>query len=844
MNKKSKKNQFSYDERDIYDPYSVESAGSYDMSGDFYGRRESTDMYDLMPTVQESGGYDEGDEFDPYGMGDIPGFDEEEELRAEEERRLEEERKRKADEEKRKLAARKQKEAERKKQMKKVAEQRRKEKEEEEKHIPGFDEEEELRAEEERRLEEERKRKADEEKRKLAARKQKEAERKKQMKKVAEQRRKEKEEEEKRQQEEEERRKKEEEDKDDPSHIEERLRELSVQYPDVAPPSLVKKCKTLSDNSNTLQVITAGHVDAGKSTLMGHLMLLCSRLSSSERHSLKKLSQAAKDKGKESFVFAWTLDDDEMERDRGVTVDVAHTHFTIPSTMSGLDEDKKDIQDRSVFLRDAPGHRSFVPNLITKAQAPDVGVLVVDSVEQELVAALSAEGQCWEHMLLLRAVGVQRLIVCVNKLDRVDWSEVTYAHVCSTLKKYLKKAGFDVRDESEQVVFIPISGYHGVNLIPESSRARIAETFGSEESKGSEDTDEESSSSAPTLVPPALSSVMPWYDGPSLATLLFNAPIQPRLLEHPFVCVVSDVSKAKFSGKSVMSGRIASGCLVEGEVLVLLPFLRLLRVTAIVDNTCGVGKPVTRCYGGMYVSLSFKPLGASEGFGGGYSEEEIEGMVKSGCVLCRPSQPVRVSNRLTIQVRTTELEHVLLKGERVDMFIHSMWSCDNTCGVGKPVTRCYGGMYVSLSFKPLGASEGFGGGYSEEEIEGMVKSGCVLCRPSQPVRVSNRLTIQVRTTELEHVLLKGERVDMFIHSMWSCGLLKRFVSEMNNKGVVIQKKPRKISSNTNAIVRVQTDDVVPMLPHSIHPLMGRIVLRLNSRTIAIGVITETHDVKI
>jgi elongation factor 1 alpha-like protein len=166
---------------------------------------------------------------------------------------------------------------------------------------------------------------------------------------------------------------------------------------------------------------------------------------------MHKYEQESKKVGKQSFAYAWVLDETAEERERGITMDVGQSHFTTPT--------------KSVTLLDAPGHKDFIPNMISGAYQADVAILVVNATTGEFEAGFEAGGQTREHALLVRSLGVSQLAVAVNKLDTVDWSKQRFDDVVGKLRHFLKSVGF--RDSD--VTYVPCSGFTGDNLISAST---------------------------------------------------------------------------------------------------------------------------------------------------------------------------------------------------------------------------------------------------------------------------------------------------------------------------------------------------------------------------------------
>jgi elongation factor 1 alpha-like protein len=191
-----------------------------------------------------------------------------------------------------------------------------------------------------------------------------------------------------------------------------------------------------------LYIIVIGHVDAGKSTLMGHL--LC-ELGEVSQRTLHKYEQESKKIGKQSFMYAWVLDETGEERVRGITMDVGRAQF--------------ETKTKKVIILDAPGHADFIPNMITGAGQADVALLVVDATRGEFESGFELGGQTREHALLVRSLGVNQLAVAVNKLDTTNWSQERFNEITKKLKLFLKQAGFKDSD----VTYVPCSGLTGEN---------------------------------------------------------------------------------------------------------------------------------------------------------------------------------------------------------------------------------------------------------------------------------------------------------------------------------------------------------------------------------------------
>ncbi|XP_061521224.1 elongation factor 1-alpha-like [Phycodurus eques] len=200
-----------------------------------------------------------------------------------------------------------------------------------------------------------------------------------------------------------------------------------------------------------INIVVIGHVDSGKSTTTGHLIYKCGGI---EKRAIEKFEKEAAEMGKGSFKYAWVLDKLKAERERGITIDIALWKF--------------ETGKFCVTIIDAPGHRDFIKNMITGTSQADCAVLIVTAGVGEFEAGISKNGQTREHALLAYTLGVQQLIVAVNKMDSTEppYSEGRFEEITKEVSTYIKKIGYNPK----AVPFIPISGWHGDNMVEASSK--------------------------------------------------------------------------------------------------------------------------------------------------------------------------------------------------------------------------------------------------------------------------------------------------------------------------------------------------------------------------------------
>jgi elongation factor 1-alpha len=266
-----------------------------------------------------------------------------------------------------------------------------------------------------------------------------------------------------------------------------------------------------------LNLVFIGHVDHGKSTAVGRLLSDTGHI---EPYLIEKYRKLAEEKGKATFEFAWVMDSLKEERERGVTIDVSHKRFNT---------------DKYYFtIIDAPGHRDFVKNMITGTSQADAAVLVVSGIE-------GPQAQTKEHIFLARTLGVNQLIVAINKMDATKpaYDQKRYDEVKEEVTKLLKGVGYKV----EKVQFVALSAYKGDNATKPSPN-------------------------------------MPWYKGPTLLQALDQLEVPPQATNLPLRLPIQDVYTITGIG-TVPVGRVECGILKPDMKVIFMPSNKVGEVKSI-----------------------------------------------------------------------------------------------------------------------------------------------------------------------------------------------------------------------------------------------------------------------
>jgi len=281
-----------------------------------------------------------------------------------------------------------------------------------------------------------------------------------------------------------------------------------------------------------ISIVVIGHVDSGKSTSTGHMIYKCGGI---DKRTIDKFEKEAQETGKGSFKYAWVLDKLKAERERGITIDIALWKF--------------ETSKFHVTIIDAPGHRDFIKNMITGTSQADCAVLIVAAGVGEFEAGISKNGQTREHALLAFTLGVKQLIVAVNKMDSTEpkYSEKRFGEITKEVSNYIKKIGYNPK----KVAFVPISGWHGDNMIEATPN-------------------------------------MSWYkgwstdtgSGKTLLEALDNITPPTRPTDQPLRLPLQDVYKIGGIG-TVPVGRVETGVLKPGMVVTFAPAMVTTEVKSV-----------------------------------------------------------------------------------------------------------------------------------------------------------------------------------------------------------------------------------------------------------------------
>ncbi|EKM80310.1 hypothetical protein AGABI1DRAFT_113508 [Agaricus bisporus var. burnettii JB137-S8] len=353
------------------------------------------------------------------------------------------------------------------------------------------------------------------------------------------------------------------------------------------------------DVKEHLNIVFIGHVDAGKSTMGGNILYLTGMV---DKRTMEKYEKEAKEAGRETWYLSWALDSTPQERNKGKTVEVGRAYF--------------ETDTRRYTILDAPGHKTYVPSMISGAAQADVAILVVSARKGEFETGFEKGGQTREHIMLVKTAGVSKVVIVINKMDdpTVQWEKARYEEIKEKMIPFARSAGFNPKTD---VCFMPVSAYTGANLKD-----------------------------------PVSEQVCSWWDGPSFLQHLDKMPMVDRKIHAPLMMPVSE--KYKDMG-TVIVGKIESGHLRKGDSLVLMPNKDVVEVSAIYNE---MEEEVDRSLCGDNVRIRIR----------GIDDEDIN----PGFVLTSPSKPIRAVKQFEAQLAILEHKNIICAGYSAVLHVHTL----------------------------------------------------------------------------------------------------------------------------------------------------------------------------
>ncbi|XP_052785282.1 elongation factor 1-alpha-like [Mya arenaria] len=349
-----------------------------------------------------------------------------------------------------------------------------------------------------------------------------------------------------------------------------------------------------------INAVILGHQGSGKSTVAGRLVYECDGI---DEELMSKFEKDANEAGRPSYKYAWIMDKLMAERERGISIDTK----------------LRRIESRNYYVNviDAPGHTDYCHNLITGTSQADVAILVVSARWPEYEEGVSRSGQTREHAMLAYAMGVKQLIVVVNKMDvtKPKYSEKRYKFVVENVDRLVKKAGF----EPETVIYLPVSGWMGDNLVKRSENLAWFKQWQIERKSGG-------------------------ASGRSLLDALDAMERPARMDRYPLRIAVHSVYKLGTSG-IVVAGKIHCGFVKPGMSITLGPPDIKAKVKAVQLHH----DAVTEAYQGENVGLQIEGLDVKD--------------VRKGYVVGESSRdPPKMTTLFTAQILILNHKGAIKKG--------------------------------------------------------------------------------------------------------------------------------------------------------------------------------------
>ena len=357
-----------------------------------------------------------------------------------------------------------------------------------------------------------------------------------------------------------------------------------------------QELKVFDDSKEPLVSMFIGHVDSGKSTICGNILYLSGKVNEME---MEKYKVEAKENDRESWFLAYFMDINQEEKERGKTVEMGRASF--------------DTKKKRFTILDCPGHRNYVQNMISGAAQADVANLVISAKPGEFEAGFEKDGQTREHAMLAKSLGAQFLVVIINKMDTVNWSEDRFNYIKFSLEPFLSvNCGY----EHDRIFWVCISGLTNSNMKD-----------------------------------PVEPSVMPWYKGLTLWETYDRLPS----IRHSNTKILRIPILDKFKDKGIINSctKIVSGIVRPNMTCIILPTQKEITITKVMDID---DNEMAYAQSGESVNLMFK----------GIEEDDL----RRGFVICGQQFWIHVCQEFEAEVTTYELTANLFFGKGFVSIIH------------------------------------------------------------------------------------------------------------------------------------------------------------------------------
>jgi peptide chain release factor subunit 3 len=370
------------------------------------------------------------------------------------------------------------------------------------------------------------------------------------------------------------------------------------QFKEVNEITFDEEMTTVDETRDPSSLVFIGHVDVGKSTICGNLMFMTGMV---DQRTIDKFKQEAREKNRDSWWLAYVMDINDDEKAKGKTVEVGRATL--------------ETKTKRYTVFDAPGHKNYVPDMIMGAAMADVAALVISARKGEYESGFEGEGQTREHAQLARSLGVEKLVVIVNKMDEesVGWAKSRYDEIVEGVTPFLEgECGY----KKENIVFIPISGLSGENIDRVGGKCD-------------------------------------WYDGPCLIDVLDNVATPKRNANASIRIPVLDKMKDR---ALIAFGKIESGTVEIGSKLTVMPNDIKCQVTGIYNckqQLVSYAKP------GENIQVKVRMI-------------DDENMINKGDVLCPFDDPAPLTELFVAEMTILSNKKIITPGYKAMMHMHTI----------------------------------------------------------------------------------------------------------------------------------------------------------------------------